>query len=545
MRHIDKSADTLKGYPFFFICIFVAVFMFFIALPGRTLAATIVVNSTDDTAVASDGKCTLREAINNANSNTDTTSGDCTAGSGADTITFSVSGTITLGSTLPTVNSADGLTIDGGEHITISGNSSVRVLIVDSPGVLTLENLTVEDGNAGSPGSGGGILNNGILTLTNSIFSLNHATQGGAILNNNLGILTVTSSIFSFNQAIAHVPAFPGDIEVPGLGGAIDNSGKLAITDSSFDSNAGISGVELNAAAGGIFNSATMTVTNSTFSRNLADAAGAIFNVGKLTITNSTFGGSVLEFQGNISGSSPGGAIFNGGGALAIINSTFSGNIAGHTLDGGAINNDIGTVTLTNTIVVNSINTSSPPSSIGNCSGTITDGGFNIDDDGSCVSASTSQTTNPQLDPAGLKDNGGPTQTIALCTGAGTPTGCTVISPAIDAVQTGCPPPSTDQRGVSRPQDGNNDGTALCDIGAFEVIGNIIIGGCNTGVLDQLLGNGGDISGQINECAAIAKNHGQFVSCVSHLTNSLEKAGIIKGKQKGAIQSCTGRANIP
>jgi len=51
-----------------------------------------------------------------------------------------------------------------------------------------------------------------------------------------------------------------------------------------------------------------------------------------------------------------------------------------------------------------------------------------------------------------LADNGGPTKTHALFAG----------SPAIDAVETGCPPPATDQRGVSRTQE------ISCDIGAFE-----------------------------------------------------------------------------
>jgi hypothetical protein len=59
---------------------------------------------------------------------------------------------------------------------------------------------------------------------------------------------------------------------------------------------------------------------------------------------------------------------------------------------------------------------------------------------------------------AALGNNGGLTQTHALVTG----------SPAIDAVTTSCPPPDKDQRGVPRPQDGNNDSVARCDIGAFE-----------------------------------------------------------------------------
>src|SRR5262245_60250488 len=73
--------------------------------------AGIVVNDLGDNTTAGDTKCTLREAINNANSNSDTTSGDCSGGSGTDTITFSVSGTIFIQSTLPTISTD--MTIDG------------------------------------------------------------------------------------------------------------------------------------------------------------------------------------------------------------------------------------------------------------------------------------------------------------------------------------------------------------------------------------------------------------------------------------------------
>src|SRR5438552_4196492 len=57
-------------------------------------SAALVVNDLGDDTTGGNGKCTLREAIANANANSDTTSGDCAAGSGADTISFGVSGTI-------------------------------------------------------------------------------------------------------------------------------------------------------------------------------------------------------------------------------------------------------------------------------------------------------------------------------------------------------------------------------------------------------------------------------------------------------------------
>ena len=60
---------------------------------------------------------------------------------------------------------------------------------------------------------------------------------------------------------------------------------------------------------------------------------------------------------------------------------------------------------------------------------------------------------------AEFANNNGPTPTRALVAG----------SPAIDAVNDGtCPPPAKDQRGITKPQDGNNDAFAICDIGSSE-----------------------------------------------------------------------------
>lgn len=72
----------------------------------------------------------------------------------------------------------------------------------------------------------------------------------------------------------------------------------------------------------------------------------------------------------------------------------------------------------------------------------------------------------------------------------------------------------------------------------------IIIDGCDTGITDKIY-DGKLVSDWIEECAASAKNHGKFVSCVAHLTNDLKRAGFITGSEKGAIQSCAGQVDMP
>ncbi len=72
--------------------------------------AAIVVDSALDNDTAGDAACTLREAINNANADADTTGGDCTAGAANEVITFAIGGggatqTIALASELPEITS--------------------------------------------------------------------------------------------------------------------------------------------------------------------------------------------------------------------------------------------------------------------------------------------------------------------------------------------------------------------------------------------------------------------------------------------------------
>jgi predicted outer membrane repeat protein len=136
-----------------------------------------------------------------------------------------------------------------------------------------------------------------------------------------------------------------------------------------------------------------------------------------------------------------------------VINSTFSGNSA--AAHGGAIAANCGVVTLSNTIMAHS------PTG-GNCYGTITSGGNNLDSGNTCAFAARGDRINtiPRLGP--LANNGGTTQTMALMAG----------SPAIDAgnnlICAAPPVNNVDQRGVGRPIDGNENGIVICDIGAFE-----------------------------------------------------------------------------
>ncbi len=100
--------------------------------PTLPPAGAIVVDNKADTA-APDGRCTLREAIGNANADAATWV-DCVAGQGADTIVFAQAlgaVTVTLGSPLPAISDTDGLTIDGGGDVEISGADAYRIFYVN------------------------------------------------------------------------------------------------------------------------------------------------------------------------------------------------------------------------------------------------------------------------------------------------------------------------------------------------------------------------------------------------------------------------------
>jgi CSLREA domain-containing protein len=234
---------------------------------------------------------------------------------------------------------------------------------------------------------------------------------------------------------------------------------------------AGSGGALIN--EGGILNINNSTIRNSFSDWNLggSGSGGGISNWGTLNISNSTISGnSCSGYRG-----CGGGGIANGG-TLNISNSTISDNSAsGYPVyGGGGISNDgivnitnstiesnagrgitsVGILNFINTIIANSVNS-------GDCaSGAIGTNVNNLVEDGSCHSTLTGD---PILGP--LQDNGGQTWTHALKS----------PSPAVDKGYdyfcTIPPVNNLDQRGVTRPFDGDGDGFPRCDIGAFEYDG--------------------------------------------------------------------------
>jgi predicted outer membrane repeat protein len=194
----------------------------------------------------------------------------------------------------------------------------------------------------------------------------------------------------------------------------------------------------------------TLTIENSTFSGNGADSdfGGAIFaNTGTVTITNSTFADN--------STSEGGGAIYNADATLLLTNDTFDNNtVTSPAGTGGSLYSDNPVTKYKSTLFAGG----SPNNCAASAGADQKDIGFNISTDSSCgFTMSSSKVENPGLSSAGLANNGGPTETIALVSGAnaiGHDTDCTDQSGNTVV---------TDQRLYARP-----DSPTKCDSGAYE-----------------------------------------------------------------------------
>ncbi len=190
---------------------------------------------------------------------------------------------------------------------------------VFNQGILTIDNTTIS-GNAAR--LGGGIFNKGTVTVTNSTISDNIAeSSGGGIYNEYSGVVNLISSSIDHNTA-------------ENAGGAY-NAGTTAAANSTISDNIA------KGDAGGIYNDyyGLVDLTGSSIEHNTAENAGGVYNGGTITITNSMISDNTARWNG--------GGIYNYG-VMDLINSYIDRNIAQYA--GGGLYNRFA-ITVTNSTI--------------------------------------------------------------------------------------------------------------------------------------------------------------------------------------------------
>lgn len=390
-------------------------------------ATVITVNTTADE-LNTNGNCSLREAIRAAN--LDQAVDACPAGNGSDRINLPA-GTYIL--TLAGTNedaaqtgdldvTADLIIVGAGRTNTaIDGNGLDRVFHILT-GTVALRDFKITGGfSGGSTGGGIRLEQVGNLTLDGVRVTGNGGNVGG--IDATSGTLTVVGS------------RIDGNAGASAAGLQILSGGVAIISNSEISDNAS------STTNGGVSNGGTLTLINSTVSGNHAQqnvgGIGTYSVAGTTSLYNVTLANNTADFDGN--GSGVGGGVYNAAGVTFSAYNTLIGD------NSGASSNDCFSA---DPIPVAQFN-------------------FNLLEDTTGCTFTSSGSINifgqdPRLDP--LAFNGGGVQTQALRSN----------SPAIDA---GGPLQcrddhnsllTIDERGYARPIDGDGDGQAICDMGAYE-----------------------------------------------------------------------------
>jgi len=228
---------------------------------------------------------------------------------------FNQDGTVTITASPLSANTASG---DGGGFYVTSngvvnaGNSTLSGNTAEgngggfrNEGVVTLSNTRVIDNTSNL--DGGGVSNTRVLTLQNGTTVTGNVSgaNGGGIASTGNGNVNLAQIVVTSNTAAAD-------------GGAIHNSGgsSLTVTSSTLSSSsAGDQG-------GGLYHSSTgqTTVASSTLSNNTAREGGGLYTSRNLTLQNSTLSTNTATTSG--------GGVANNGGTITFQNGTVFNNTA-------------------------------------------------------------------------------------------------------------------------------------------------------------------------------------------------------------------------
>ncbi len=373
----------------------------------------------------------------------------------------------------------------GAANTIIDGNMTDRLLTIETQRQVSMLGVTLRNGKASSVG--GAIYNKGSLTLTDVTILTSSAGSGGGLYN--VGIAYLTRVAFNRNAASYG-------------GGGVSNEGALTMGESSFDSNTADSGAGLANYPGDDTGSANLS--HVTFNANKAvNSGGGILNSTQLTVADSTFngneavvkGGGIINTVGSpleidrstiMGGRAQQGAGIHNSGGMTVLNTTISANASisfgGGIKNDGAMNvfnstiafneadaadlgstgagiDNTGTLNLSNSVVAG--NYLYGAQDYNDCTGIIGIYGNNkFTGTAGCSAAAGSPGSATYMGSVYeldiLKDNGGPTRTVALIPPS------TLIDGATGCVDQNNVPLATDQRGRPRAVG------AHCDIGAFE-----------------------------------------------------------------------------
>jgi hypothetical protein len=307
------------------------------------------------------------------------------------------------------------------ERSTANLTPPFRLFWVNADASLTVDNLTIRGGWTPPGLDGGGIYNFGQTKLERVTLTQNvSGDDGGAIRND--GRIEIVSCTISYNNA-------------SGGGGG------------------GTGGGLYNIPVGG--DGAALVTGTAFFGNRAADHGGAVFNSSKLSAVNSTFSGNIAVHNG--------GAIRNV--ATARFNNvTFFANHGG--VAGGNLSN-LGTLTLSNSIVAGGVAPVSP-----DCEEIIISEGYLLVQNRAECTIDGSETglltgVDPMLTPLQDMDGGlnrmHRPATKSAVVDAGNPAPPGSGGNACEAA---------DQRGATRPLDGNHDSVPGCDMGAAEIGGH-------------------------------------------------------------------------